>query len=94
MRYRERMDEISWTDHAKNEVSQRSRKSGIFTCNKKERRVTSRRNCLIKHVIEGKIEERIEVTGRRGRRRKRRLDDIKEMKESWKFKEDALGGSV
>jgi hypothetical protein len=28
----------------------------------------SRRNCLLKHVIEGKIEERIEVTGRRGRR--------------------------
>jgi hypothetical protein len=26
------------------------------------------RNCLLKHVIEGKIEERIEVTGRRGRR--------------------------
>ena len=29
-----------------------------------------RRNCLIKHVIEGKIEGRIEVTGRRRRRRK------------------------
>jgi hypothetical protein len=26
------------------------------------------RNCLLKHVIEGKIEGRIEVTGRRGRR--------------------------
>jgi hypothetical protein len=29
-----------------------------------------RRNCLLKHVIEGKIEGRIEVTGRRGRRHK------------------------
>jgi hypothetical protein len=29
-----------------------------------------RRNCLLKHVIERKIEERIEVTGRRGRKRK------------------------
>ena len=27
------------------------------------------RNCLLKHVTEGKIEGRIEVTGRRGRRR-------------------------
>jgi hypothetical protein len=31
------------------------------------------RNCLLKHVIEG----RIEVTGRRGRRRKKLLDDLK-----------------
>ena len=29
-----------------------------------------RRNCLLKHVIEGKIDGRIEVTGRRGRRHK------------------------
>jgi hypothetical protein len=28
-----------------------------------------RRNCLLKRVIEGKKEGRIEVTGRRGRRR-------------------------
>jgi len=28
------------------------------------------RNCLLKYVTEEKIEERIEVTGRRGRRRK------------------------
>ena len=27
-------------------------------------------NCLLEHVTEGKIEERIGVTGRRGRRRK------------------------
>ena len=33
-----------------------------------------RRNCLLKLVIEGKIEEKIEVTGRRGRRRKKLLD--------------------
>jgi hypothetical protein len=29
-----------------------------------------------------------------GRRRKRRLDDIKEMREYWKLKEEALYGSV
>ena len=32
------------------------------------------RDCLLKRVIEGKIEE----TGSRGRRRKRLLDDLKE----------------
>jgi hypothetical protein len=39
-----------------------------------------RRNCLLKHVIEGKIEGRIEVTGRRGRRRKQLLGDLKGMR--------------
>jgi hypothetical protein len=34
------------------------------------------RNCLQKHVIEGKIEERIKVTERGGRRRKQPLDDL------------------
>jgi hypothetical protein len=34
-----------------------------------------RKNCLLKHAIEGKIEWGIEVTGKRGRRRKQILDD-------------------
>jgi len=37
-----------------------------------------RRNCLLKQVIEGKIKGGIEVTGRRGRRRRKLLDDLKE----------------
>jgi hypothetical protein len=48
------------------------------------------RNCLQKHVIEGKLEGRIELTGRRGRRRKQLLDDLKEKKRYWKLKEEAL----
>jgi hypothetical protein len=48
------------------------------------------RNCLLKHVIEGNIERRIEVTGRRGRRCKRLLDDLKETRGYWKLKEEAL----
>jgi hypothetical protein len=32
-------------------------------------------------VIEGKLEGKIEMTGRRGRRRKQPLDDLKEKKE-------------
>jgi hypothetical protein len=41
-------------------------------------------------VIEGKLEGRIEMKGRRGRRRKQLLDDIKEKKRYWKLKEEAL----
>jgi hypothetical protein len=35
-----------------------------------------RRNCLLKHVIEAEIKGQIEVTRRRGRRRKKLLDDL------------------
>jgi hypothetical protein len=41
-------------------------------------------------VIEGKLEGRIEMTGRRGRRRKQLLDDLKENRKYWKLKEEAL----
>jgi hypothetical protein len=36
-----------------------------------------RKNCLLQNVIEGKIKGGIEVTGRRGRRRRKLLDDLK-----------------
>ena len=36
------------------------------------------RNCLLQRVIEGKIKWRIEITGRRGRRRRKLLDDLKD----------------
>jgi hypothetical protein len=49
-----------------------------------------RRNCLLKHVIEGKLEGRIQMTGSRGRRRKQLLDDLKEKIRYWKLKEEAL----
>jgi hypothetical protein len=38
----------------------------------------SRRNCLLKQVIEGKIKGEMEVTRRRGRRCKQLLDDLKD----------------
>jgi len=50
----------------------------------------SRRNCLLKHVIDGKIEGRREVKVRRGRRRKQLLDDFQERRVYWQLKEDAL----
>jgi hypothetical protein len=45
-------------------------------------------------VIEGKLEGRIEVTGRRGRRRKQLLDDLKDKRRYWKLKEEALDRTV
>ena len=49
-----------------------------------------RRNCLLQRVIEGKIKDGIEVTGRRGRRRKKLLDDLKERRGHSYLKEEAL----
>jgi hypothetical protein len=43
-----------------------------------------------KHVIEIKVEERIEVTGRQGRRRKLLLDGLKERRGYRKSKEKPL----
>jgi hypothetical protein len=40
-----------------------------------------RRNCLLQRVIEGKIKGDIEVTGRRGRRRRKLLDDLRKGEE-------------
>jgi len=37
-----------------------------------------RRNCILKQVIEGKIKEEMEVARRRGRKRKKLLDEIKD----------------
>jgi hypothetical protein len=49
-----------------------------------------RRNCLLKQVIEGKIQEQIEVTRRRGRRRKKLLDGLGDRKGYSHLKEEAL----
>jgi hypothetical protein len=53
-----------------------------------------RRNCFLKHVIEGKIEGGIEVAGRRGRRRKQLLDDLKGTRGFCKLKEETLDRTV
>jgi hypothetical protein len=49
-----------------------------------------RRNCLLQQVIEGKINGGMEVTGRRGRRRRKLLDDLKERRGYSHLKEEAL----
>ena len=49
-----------------------------------------RRNCLLQQVIEGKIKGHIEVTRRRGRRRKKLLDDLEDRRGYCQLKEEAL----
>ena len=49
-----------------------------------------RRNCLVKDIIEGKVEGGIEVTRRQGGRCKQLLDDLTETRGYWKLKEEAL----
>ena len=49
-----------------------------------------RRNCLLQQVIEGKIKGGLEERGRRGRRRRNLLDDVKERKGYCHLMEEAL----
>jgi hypothetical protein len=49
-----------------------------------------RRNYLLKQVIEGKIKGEMEVTKRRGRRRKKLLDDLNNKRGYSHLKEEAL----
>jgi hypothetical protein len=66
--------EISWTNRVRNEeVLYRVKEERNIVHTIKRRKANwighiLRRNCLLKHDIEGKLEGRIEVTGRRGRR--------------------------
>jgi hypothetical protein len=49
-----------------------------------------RRNFFRNHIIKEKTEEVMKVKERRGRRRKKLPDDLKEIKGCWKLKEDTL----
>jgi len=86
------MKNIRWADRVKTEeVLQRVTKE-ISYIRTIKRDKTSRichiwlRNCLLKHVTAGKVEGWLQVKGRRGRRRKQLLDDLKETKLYRKWK--------
>jgi hypothetical protein len=85
---------IRWNDHVKNEVLHRAKKERHTLHTIKMRTATwighiLHRNYLLKCVIEGKIEGRIEVIGRRGRRCKQLLNDLRAARRYWKLKEEA-----
>jgi hypothetical protein len=90
-----RIKTIIWTDRVKNEVLHRVKEERNILHIIKRRKANwighiSRCNCLLDYVIEGKLEGRIEVIGRRTRRRKHPVDDFKETRGYWKLKEEAL----
>jgi hypothetical protein len=91
-----RMEKISWIDRVRSEEVLYRVKEERNILHTIERRKANwnghivRRSCLLKHVIEGKLEGRIEMMGRQGRRRKQLLDDLKEKRRCWKLKGEAL----
>jgi hypothetical protein len=90
------MEKISWTDHVSNEeVLLRVKEQRNILHEISQRKATwighiLRRNCLLQRVIEGKINGVIEVKGRRGRKRRKLLDALKERKGYSHLKEEAL----
>jgi hypothetical protein len=74
---------IGWTDRERNEEvlhRDKEERNVLHTVKRRKGDWISqilRGNWLIKHVIGGKVEKMIEVTGRQGRRRKQLLDVIK-----------------
>ena len=91
-----RMEKISWTDHVRNEevlLRVKEQRNILHEIRKREANCIGhilRRNCLLKQVIEGKIKGEMEVTRRRGRRRKKLLDDLKDSRGYSHLKEEAL----
>jgi len=78
------MEKISWTDNVRNEevlLRVNEQRNILHEISKRKAKWIGhilRRNCLLKRVIEGKIKGGIGVTGRRGRRRGKLLNDLKE----------------
>ena len=94
-----REDKISWSDCLrKDKVLHRVEERNILqTIQRRKANWIGNilcRNCLLKHIIEGKIEGKIEVMGRQGRRCKQLLDDLKEKRGYWKSKEETLDSTV
>jgi len=90
------MEKISWTDHVRNEdVLLKVKEQRNIPHEMRKRKANwigpfLPRNCLLQRVIEGKIKGGIEVRERRGRRRRKLLDDIKERRAYSHVKEKAL----
>ena len=91
-----RMEKISWTDHVRSEeVLLRVNKQRNILHEIRKWKANwighiLRRNCLLQQVIEGKIKGQIEVTRRRGRRRKKLLGDLKDRRGYCQLKEEIL----
>jgi hypothetical protein len=91
-----RMEKNSWTDHVRNEEvllrvkEQRNIQHEISKWKANWIGHILHRNCLLQRVIEGKMKGGIEVTGRRGRRCRKLLGDLKERRSYSHLKEEAI----
>jgi hypothetical protein len=91
------MEKISWTDHVRNEkvlLRVREQRNILHEIRKRKANWIGhiwRRNCLLQQVIEGEIKGwGIEVKGRRGRRCRKLLDNLKKRRGYSHLKEEAL----
>ena len=91
-----RMEKISWTDHVRSEkvlLRVKEQRNILHEISKRKANWIGKilhRNCLPQQVIEGKIKGGIEVTRRRGRRRRKLLYDLKERRGYSHMKEEAV----
>ena len=92
----EKDGEDSWTDHVRNEevlLTVNEQRNILHEIRKRKANWFGhilRRNCLLQQIIEGKIKGQIEVTRRRGRRRKKLLDDLKDRRGYCQLKEKSI----
>jgi hypothetical protein len=90
------MEKISWTDHVSNEevlLRVKEQRNILHEIRKWKANWIGHilhRNCLLQWVTEGQIKGGIEVTGRRGRKRRKLLDDLKERRGYSHLEEEAL----
>jgi hypothetical protein len=90
------MKKIGWTDTVRNEevlLRVKGQRTILHEIGKRKANWIchiSRRNCHPRQAIEGKIKGGIEAIGRRGRRRRKLLDDLKESREYLHLKEEAV----
>ena len=86
------MEKISWTDCVRNGIKE---ERNIIHAIKRWKANwighILQRKCLLKHVIEGQIEGRIEMMGRQGRRCTQLLENFKGMRGYRKLKAAAVG---
>jgi hypothetical protein len=75
------MENISWADYVRNEeilLTVKEQRNILHEISKRKANWIGhilRRNSLLQRVVDGKIRGGIEVTRRRGRRRRKLLDD-------------------
>jgi len=90
------MEKMGWTDHVRNEevlLGVKGQRDILHEISKRKAKWFGhilRRNCLLQRVIEGKIKGGIEVAGRRGRRRRKLLEDLKERRGYSHLKEEVI----